>query len=73
MLFKEPAMTMNEGTVDRIVRIAVGLLLVGLAMAGTIGAWGYVGLVPLATGAYGFCPLYSMLGIRTCPAPAAGK
>jgi hypothetical protein len=62
-------MTKNEGTLDRTLRVAAGLALIALAWSGTIGAWGWIGLVPLATGAVGWCPLYSMLGIRTCPMP----
>jgi Protein of unknown function (DUF2892) len=60
-------MTTNEGTIDRILRISAGLVLIGLAATGTVGAWGYIGLVPLATGAIGWCPLYTMLGLNTCP------
>ncbi len=61
-------MKINEGTVDRVVRVAAGLLLIGLAATGMVGLWGYIGVVPLLTGAVGMCPLYSMLGINTCPA-----
>jgi hypothetical protein len=61
-------MRSNEGTVDRALRIGGGLLLIGLAVAGVIGPWGYIGVVPLLTGAVGMCPLYSILGINTCPA-----
>ncbi|MFN3860560.1 MAG: DUF2892 domain-containing protein [Roseateles sp.] len=57
----------NVGGVDRVLRILVGLVLLGLAITGTIGVWGYLGLVPLATGALGSCPLYSVLGFNTCP------
>ena len=57
----------NEGNLDRALRVAAGLLLVGLAATDTIGAWGYIGIVPILTGAIGMCPLYSMLGINTCP------
>lgn len=60
-------MTTNEGTVDRILRVVAGLILIALAATGTIGLWGYIGVVPLLTGAVGFCPLYSVLGISTCP------
>lgn len=60
-------MQINEGTVDRTVRIIAGIALIGLAYTGTVGAWGYVGVVPLLTGAVGMCPLYSLLGINTCP------
>jgi hypothetical protein len=62
-------MTKNEGTLDRTLRVVAGITLIALAWSGTIGAWGWIGLVPLATGAVGWCPLYSMLGIRTCPVP----
>ena len=61
-------MRSNEGTADRALRIGGGLLLIGLAVAGVIGPWGYIGVVPLLTGAVGMCPLYSILGINTCPA-----
>ena len=56
----------NEGMWDRGLRIAVGVLLIGLTMMGTIGAWGWIGVVPLLTGAVGVCPIYKMLGINSC-------
>lgn len=56
----------NVGTVDRTVRIVVGLLLIGGAVSGTIGAWGWIGLVPLATGTFRFCPAYLPFGLNTC-------
>lgn len=59
----------NEHPVERIARVALGVVLVGLAAMGTIGVWGYIGVVPLLTGALGTCPLYSVLGISTCPMP----
>ena len=59
-------MKINEGTVDRILRVLAGIVLLGLTFTGTIGAWGYIGLIPLATGAVGMCPLYTLLGINTC-------
>ena len=59
-------MKSNGGGIDRVVRIVLGLVLIGLTLAGQIGAWGWVGLVPLATGALGWCPPYSLLGINTC-------
>ena len=59
-------MKINEGTVDRILRVLAGIVLLGLTFTGTIGAWGYIGLIPLATGAVGMCPLYLLLGINTC-------
>lgn len=60
-------MTPNEGTLDRILRVIAGLVLIALAATGTVGWWGYLGVVPLLTGAVGYCPVYSLLGIRTCP------
>ena len=60
-------MKINEGGIDRIVRIAAGLVLLGLMATGTIGAWGWLGLVPLATGLVGWCPAYTLLGMNTCP------
>ena len=60
-------MKQNEGNWDRIARIAVGLVLIGLAATGQVGIWGWIGVVPLATGAIGWCPLYTVLGIKTCP------
>jgi hypothetical protein len=60
-------MTSNVGGIDRILRIGAGVVLVGLAATGTVGAWGWVGVVPLLTGAIGFCPVYPLLGLNTCP------
>jgi hypothetical protein len=59
-------MNSNEGTLDRSVRVIAGLALIGMAATGVIGAWGYVGVVPLLTGAVGWCPVYTLLGINTC-------
>lgn len=59
-------MKANEGTVDRSLRVAAGLALIALAASGTVGAWGWIGVVPLLTGAVGWCPLYTVLGINTC-------
>ena len=56
----------NEGTIDRALRVVVGLAVLSLVFVGPQTAWGWVGLVPLATGLLGFCPLYSILGINTC-------
>ena len=60
-------MKANVGGIDRILRIVVGLVLVALAVTGTIGLWGWVGVVPLATGVFGFCPIYPLLGFSSCP------
>ena len=61
-------MKINVGTVDRTLRIGAGVVLIGLAAAGVVGAWGYIGVIPLATGLFRFCPLYSVLGLNSCPA-----
>lgn len=58
----------NVGGLDRTARVVGGLALLALTLTGTIGAWGWIGLVPLATGALGTCPLYSLVGLSTCPA-----
>lgn len=60
-------MKTNEGGIDRIVRILAGLVLLGLMATGTIGVWGWLGIVPLATGLIGWCPAYTLLGMNTCP------
>ena len=62
-------MKVNVGNIDRIVRIFGGLALIGLAAAGSIGVWGYIGILPLATALVGSCPAYTLLGVDTCPTP----
>ena len=57
----------NVGGIDRILRIVVGLVLVGLAATGSMGWWGWIGVVPLLTGLVGACPAYKLLGMNTCP------
>jgi len=64
-------MKFNEGTLDRALRVVGGVALVALAATGTIGAWGWIGILPLATGAIGWCPAYSVFGISTCPSSAS--
>ena len=59
-------MQANVGGIDKVVRIIGGVVLIGLAATGMIGLWGWVGIVPLLTGLFNFCPLYSLLGIKTC-------
>ena len=61
-------MKANVGTVDRAIRIIVGLGLITATLMGAIGPWGWLGLVPLATGVLRFCPVYLPFGIRTCAA-----
>lgn len=69
-------MTANVGTIDRVLRIVVGLALIAVAL-GLFGqayqtVWGWIGLLPLATGLASWCPAYTILGIRTCK-PAAAR
>jgi Protein of unknown function (DUF2892) len=66
-------MTINIGNIERLARIAAGLILVGLVATGTVGWWGWLGLVPLATGLTGWCPPYAMLGISTCTTKSSPK
>ncbi len=60
-------MKANVGGLDRIARIVAGLVLIGLTLAGMIGVWGWIGIVPLVTGLFKFCPAYSLFGMSTCP------
>jgi O-antigen ligase len=60
-------MKSNVGGADRLLRIVAGLVLIALAATGTVGAWGWIGVVPLLTGVFRFCPGYTLLGINTCP------
>ncbi len=57
----------NEGTIDRALRVIVGLVLISLVFVGPQTPWGWVGVVPLATGLIGWCPAYTLLGLNTCP------
>ncbi|MFD3190657.1 DUF2892 domain-containing protein [Sedimentitalea sp. HM32M-2] len=59
-------MTRNEGKIDRILRVIVGLALLSIVFVGPQTMWGLIGIVPLATGLIGTCPIYSIFGIRTC-------
>ncbi|MCW4150296.1 MAG: YgaP family membrane protein [Pseudomonadota bacterium] len=59
-------MKSNVGGIDKVLRIVVGLALILLAIVGAIGVWGWIGLVPLATGLFNFCPAYKLIGINTC-------
>ncbi|HYI71458.1 MAG TPA: DUF2892 domain-containing protein [Skermanella sp.] len=60
-------MSKNVGSIDRILRIVVGLGLISLVFVGPQTPWGWIGIVPLLTAAISFCPLYTLIGIRTCP------
>ena len=59
-------MKKNVGNIERAIRIIVGLVLISLVFIGPQSAWGWIGVVPLATGLLGWCPPYSLLGINTC-------
>lgn len=59
-------MKTNAGTMDRTLRIVAGGALIAMAATGVVGLWGWIGVVPLLTGAIGNCPLYSLFGINTC-------
>ncbi|HET9428414.1 MAG TPA: DUF2892 domain-containing protein [Allosphingosinicella sp.] len=60
-------MSTNEGSVDRVIRVIVGLGILSLVFIGPQTSWGWLGLIPLLTGLVGFCPLYRLLGFNTCP------
>jgi hypothetical protein len=60
-------MKINVGGLDRILRIIAGVALIGLTAMGTIGAWGWIGVVPLLTGLFKFCPAYTLFGMSSCP------
>lgn len=60
-------MKANVGGLDRLIRIVAGLVLIALTAMGSIGLWGLIGIVPLATGLFRFCPAYSLFGLNTCP------
>jgi DUF2892 family protein len=57
----------NEGTIDRAIRVVVGLLVLSLLVVGPQSYWALLGLIPLVTGLIGFCPLYKVLGLNSCP------
>lgn len=59
-------MTMNIGSIDRILRAVVGVVLIALVFVGPQTPWGWIGVVPLLTALVGVCPAYSVFGIRTC-------
>lgn len=59
-------MKTNVGGIDRVLRILAGLVLLALTLTGQIGVWGWIGVVPLATGLIGWCPPYALFGWSTC-------
>jgi hypothetical protein len=68
---EENIMVQNVGTVDRVIRIVVGLVLIAGSLLGYIGLWGWIGVVVLATGVFRFCPAYLTFGLSTCPTKTA--
>lgn len=58
-------MTANVGMIDKWLRIVVGVVLIALALFGVIGWWGLIGIIPLATGLFNFCPVYKLIGLNT--------
>lgn len=63
----------NVGSLDRVLRIAVGITLIALVFVGPMTPWGWLGIIPLATGLVGSCPLYTVLGINTCSLKPSAK
>lgn len=57
----------NEHNVERVVRVILGVVVLSLAFVGPKTPWGYLGIIPIATGLLGSCPLYTLLGVSTCP------
>lgn len=57
----------NVGGVDRVLRIVVGLALILGALSGSLGAWAWIGVLPLLTGVFRYCPAYRFIGFNTCP------
>jgi hypothetical protein len=68
---EENIMVKNVGTVDRVIRIVVGLALIAGSLLGYIGLWGWLGVVVLATGVFRFCPAYLPFGLSTDPMKTA--
>jgi len=64
-------MNANVGGIDKLLRIVAGIVLLVLAAVGIGTPWTWIGVVPLVTGLLGWCPAYSMFGLRTCPAKKA--
>ncbi|MFZ2541426.1 MAG: DUF2892 domain-containing protein [Gallionella sp.] len=60
-------MQCNTGNIDRAIRAILGLALIALAATGTVGVWGWIGIVPLLTAIFSFCPGYAIFGMSTCP------
>jgi hypothetical protein len=67
----EKLLPRNVHDIERVVRVLVGLGLLSLAFVGPATPWGYIGIVPIATGLAGSCPVYTIFGFSTCPAKKA--
>lgn len=65
-------MNANVGSTDRALRVFAGSLLILLTLLNVVGPWGWIGLVPIATGLLRFCPAYTVLGLRSCPMKSSG-
>ncbi|MEO6744804.1 MAG: DUF2892 domain-containing protein [Caldimonas sp.] len=65
-------MIQNVGTLDRVIRILAGAALIAATVLGFIGAWGWLGIVPLATGLFRICPAYLSFGFSTCSTKSHG-
>jgi hypothetical protein len=63
----------NEGALDRTLRVILGVAVLSLVFIGPQTPWGWLGLVPLITGLVGTCPVYTLFGLRTCPMKGAGQ
>lgn len=61
-------MKCNSSGIERSLRVLAGLVLITLAVTGTVGMWGWIGVIPLLTGIVGFCPAYTLFGMNTCGA-----
>jgi hypothetical protein len=66
-------MQTNESSIDRALRVVLGIVVLSLVVVGPRTMWGLIGLVPLLTGLVGFCPLYRLIGVSTCPAGGGRK
>ncbi len=60
-------MRQNEGSLDRTLRVIIGIVLIAMVFVGPKAAWGWIGVIPLLTGLVGVCPLYRLIGMSTCP------
>lgn len=64
-------MQVNVGSIDRVIRALIGIVLIALVFVGPQTAWGWLGIIPLITAFVGICPAYSLLGIKTCKTKSA--